>query len=119
MRGVILFAHGSRDPQWRRPVDAVAQRIGQLQPAVQVRCAFLELCEPDLPSAAAALAEAGVTQLTVLPMFLGTGKHAREDLPLIIEQVRAAHPQMALHLLAAVGEDPRMLDLIARIALGG
>ena len=119
MRGVILFAHGSRDPQWRRPVEAVAQRIAQLQPAVQVRCAYLELCEPDLPSAAAELAQTGVTQLTVLPMFLGAGKHAREDLPLLISQVRAAHPQLDLQLLAAVGEDPRLLDLIAQIALGG
>ncbi|NBQ89270.1 MAG: cobalamin biosynthesis protein CbiX, partial [Betaproteobacteria bacterium] len=32
--GVILFAHGSRDPQWRRPVEAVAQRILQLRPQV-------------------------------------------------------------------------------------
>jgi len=119
MHGVILFAHGSRDPHWRRPVEAVALRIAQLQPAVQVRCAYLELCEPDMPAAAAALAQAGVTQLTVLPMFLGTGKHAREDLPLLIDQVRAAHPQIALELRAAVGEDPRMLDLMARIALEG
>lgn len=119
MQGVILFAHGSRDPQWRRPVEAVALRISQVQPAAQVRCAYLELCEPDLPSAAAALAQAGVTRLTVLPMFLGTGKHAREDLPLLIDQVRAAHPQIALEVLAAVGEDPRMLDLMARIAIEG
>ena len=116
--GVILFAHGSRDPQWRRPVEAVAQRILQLRPEVQVRCAYLELCEPDLPSAAAELVQAGVTGLTVLPVFLGAGKHAREDLPVLIAQVRAAHPQLELQLLAAVGEDPRALDLIAQIALG-
>ena len=29
MLGVIVFAHGSRDPLWRHPVEAVAQRIAQ------------------------------------------------------------------------------------------
>ena len=24
---VVLFAHGSRDPQWRAPIDAVADEI--------------------------------------------------------------------------------------------
>lgn len=118
MKGVILFAHGSRDALWRRPVEAVARRIASAQPQMAVRCAYLELCEPDLPTAAAELSAAGVRELTVLPMFLGTGKHAREDLPLLLEELRAAHPQMTLHLLPAVGEDPRMLDLMADIALG-
>ena len=51
--GIVLFAHGSRDPLWRLPMDAVAQRITALNPAARVVCAFLELTTPDLPSAVA------------------------------------------------------------------
>ncbi|MEK9804085.1 MAG: cobalamin biosynthesis protein CbiX, partial [Curvibacter sp.] len=29
-RGLILFAHGSRDPQWRAPMEAVAARAAAL-----------------------------------------------------------------------------------------
>ena len=84
MLGVIVFAHGSRDPLWRQPVEAVARRIAQGDPKARVTCAYLELSEPDLPSAAAALIDGGATRLRVLPLFFGMGKHAREDLPVLM-----------------------------------
>ncbi len=117
MRGVIVFAHGSREALWRAPMDAVATRIAERAPALVVRCAFLELTQPDLPSAAAEMAALGVTEAAILPMFLGVGRHAREDLPALLAGLRAAHPNVAWRQLPAVGEDPRLLDLLADIAL--
>ncbi|AOG24021.1 sirohydrochlorin chelatase [Acidovorax sp. RAC01] len=115
-RSIILFAHGSRDPLWRAPMEAVAQRIATQQPERPVACAYLELCEPSLPHAAAVQAAQGATHITVVPMFLGTGKHAREDLPVLVEELRAAHPGIEFAVQQAVGEDPRMTALMAEIA---
>lgn len=117
-KAIILFGHGSRDPLWRAPMDAVAQRIRVLQPGLPVRCAFLELEAPDLAAAAADLVSLGATELTVLPMFLGVGRHAREDLPPLVDDLRRRHPTVTLALRPAVGEDPRLLDLLAAMALG-
>ena len=39
MTAIVLFAHGSRDPAWQRPMLAVAQRIRDLAPALWVACA--------------------------------------------------------------------------------
>ena len=116
-RGIVLFGHGSRDPLWRLPMDAVAQRIRSQHPGTPVRCAFLELEQPDLAAAVADLASAGARQVTIVPMFLGTGRHAREDLPLLVDAVRSAHPEVAFTLQPAVGEDTRLLDLLAKIAV--
>lgn len=113
---VVLFAHGSRDPLWRAPLEAVAQCIRNEHPSKPVACAYLELCEPDLPSAVRDLVDAGAQRVTVVPMFLGTGKHAREDLPLLVEQLRADHPAVEFHVQQAIGEDPRMTALMANIA---
>jgi sirohydrochlorin cobaltochelatase len=41
MLGVIVFAHGSRDPLWRLPVESVAQQIERSDPAARVSCAYL------------------------------------------------------------------------------
>jgi len=116
-KAVVLFAHGSRDPLWRKPLEAVAARIAREAPDVAVRCAYLELTEPDLPAVAAELSAAGIEAITVVPMFLGAGKHAREDLPLLVERLRSEHPRIAFSLQPPVGEDARLLDLLARIAL--
>lgn len=116
-RGIILFAHGSRDPQWRAPMEAVAARAAALDPQAQVACAYLELMEPDLPACAAAMAAQGVTDISIVPMFLGVGRHAREDLPPMLAELRQRHPQVRFELRPSIGEDQRVVDMLARIVL--
>ncbi len=115
---IVLFAHGSRDPLWHKPIQAVAQRIAERAPDTPVRCAYLELTEPDLPTVAAELVATGATSLCVVPMFLGVGRHAREDLPQLIANIQATHPQLHVTCQSAVGEQAALLDLLADIALG-
>jgi len=114
---VVLFAHGSRDARWREPVEAVARRMTTRQPAVPVACAYLELVEPDLPTAAGRLIADGARALRVVPLFLGMGKHVREDLPALVDALRAAHPDVVFSLAPAVGETTEVIDLLADIAL--
>ncbi len=116
-RAVILFAHGSRDPLWRQPIEAVAARMADSAPQVPVRCAYLELCAPDLNTVVHELLALGVQSMTVVPMFLGVGKHAREDLPQLMQALQAQHPLIQLTLRPAIGEDPAMIELMAKIAL--
>ena len=114
---IILFAHGSRDPHWRAPVEAVAKRIADRDPNLLVACAYLELTPPDLPFCASELIAKGAGKLTVLPLCLGIGKHAREDLPQLIADLRRAHPNTPVTLKPSIGEEARLLDLIADLAL--
>jgi sirohydrochlorin cobaltochelatase len=115
---VILFAHGSRDPLWRLPIDAVAERMQALQPGLPVAVAFLELTEPDLPHTVELLMKQGVAHVRIVPMFLGVGRHAREDLPELVRGLTQAYPQMSFELLPAIGEHPAMTALMADIAAG-
>jgi sirohydrochlorin cobaltochelatase len=116
-QGVILFAHGARDPRWAAPFQAVAARVRERKPEVEVRLAFLELMAPDLPAAGAELAAAGCAAVTVLPLFLGAGGHVRKDLPLLVDGLRDAHPQVAWALEPPVGELPSVIDAMAAAAL--
>ena len=114
---VILFAHGSRDPLWRLPIEAVAAEIRQQQPDAAVLCAYLELCTPSLLEATAKLAAGGARHVKVFPLFFGVGKHAREDLPVLINEVKAAHPGVHVDLLPTAGEYDEVTRLMAKIAL--
>jgi sirohydrochlorin cobaltochelatase len=115
--GVIVLAHGSRDPVWRQPIELVAQQIARSSPQVRVSCAYLELSEPDLHTAARQLIAQGVDRVRVLPLFFGMGKHAREDLPRLMADMAEAYPQVAFEQLPAAGEDHRLTALLAQIAL--
>jgi sirohydrochlorin cobaltochelatase len=116
-QGIILFAHGSRDSLWRRPIEAVAELIQQQSPDTVVACAYLELTTPDLPSTAAGMIAQGVRHIAILPMFLGVGRHAREDLPELVKQLQTAHPHVAFDLRRAIGEEPQLTQVMAQIAL--
>lgn len=116
-RGIILLAHGSRDPQWRGPIEAVAAQIRVREPGAAVSCAYLELCAPSLTEAATNLIAAGARHIRVFPIFFGLGKHAREDLPLLVGQIRTRHPDIEVELLPAAGEYGELTALMASIAL--
>ncbi len=115
-RGVLLFAHGARDPAWATPFEAVAAALRAAHPQAPVRLAFLEFMTPDFAGAAAELAAAGCTSVDVVPLFLGAGGHVRRDLPLLVEHAAASHPAVAWHLRPAIGEEPSVVAAMAAAA---
>ncbi|MDH4050803.1 MAG: CbiX/SirB N-terminal domain-containing protein [Rubrivivax sp.] len=115
--GLILFAHGARDPRWAAPFEAVAARIRADRPGLPVRLSYLELMSPDLPTAAAELVAEGCDEVTVLPLFLGAGGHVRRDLPVLVDGLRAAHPAVRWSLQPPVGELPALTAAMAQAAL--
>ncbi|MDE2000290.1 MAG: CbiX/SirB N-terminal domain-containing protein, partial [Burkholderiales bacterium] len=73
--GILLFAHGARDPAWALPFEAAATRLRQRTPSTPVKLAFLEFMSPSILEAGQALAADACTQVTVVPLFLGAGGH--------------------------------------------
>lgn len=114
--GLLLFAHGARDPNWARPFQAVADRVRAAHPGMPVALAFLEFMAPDIATAGRTLADAGCTAVAVVPLFLGAGGHVRKDLPVLVDQLRAHHPQATWTLSPAVGELDPVIDAMARAA---
>jgi sirohydrochlorin cobaltochelatase len=116
-RGLVLLAHGARDPAWAAPFEATAARVRERAPGTAVRLAFLELMAPGLDAAAGELAALGCRRVDVVPMFLGMGGHVRRDVPTQVEALRRAHPGVDFALHEAVGETPRVIAAIAEAAL--
>jgi sirohydrochlorin cobaltochelatase len=117
MNGLLLFAHGARDPAWARPFQAVAQRCRTERPGSPVELAFLEFMAPGLVQAGARLAAAGCTTVDVLPLFLGAGGHVRKDIPALMAQLQAEHPEVNWRLHPAVGEAEGVIAAMAAVAL--
>ena len=114
--GLILFAHGARDPRWALPFLAVAEQVRALRPDTEVRLAFLELMPPDLPSVGDELAQRGCVRITVVPLFLGAGGHVRRDLPALVAALAERHAHVDFRLADAVGEDPGVVSALAAAA---
>ena len=118
-QGLVLFAHGARDPRWADAFEAVAARVRVLRPGLPVTLAFLEHLSPDLTAAWRGLAGQGVTRARVVPLFFGRGGHLREDFPTLLEAARAAVPGIEVEVTQAAGESAAIQDALAHFALQG
>jgi len=115
--GIVLFAHGSRDPLWAKPLQAIAHAVSQASSQSMVRCAYLELMTPNLEDVIAEMAAKGVDHIRIAPMFLGVGKHAREDLPELVRALQLTHPTIRFDLKPSIGEHPELIAAITKILL--
>lgn len=113
-RALILFAHGSRDPLWRAPLDALAARAQALSPGTPVLCAFYEHTRPGLEEAVAQALAQGARRISVWPLFLGVGRHAREDLPRLLRALRQRHPHIRFDLRPPISEHPQVQQAMAQ-----
>ena len=116
-RGLLLFAHGARDPRWAMPFEDVARRVRAHDPSLAVQLAFLEFMAPTLREAGEALVTAGCGRVDVVPLFLGAGGHVRKDLPALLAELASAHPEVQWHLQRAIGEVDSVIEAMATAAL--
>lgn len=116
-QAIILFAHGARSALWAEPFERLRVLVQARSPQSHVGLAYLELMSPSLSELVAHYAQEGVTQVTIVPIFLGQGGHIRRDLPILIEQLTLQHPHIAIEVAVAVGEDDNVLHAIANYCI--
>lgn len=114
--GVVLLGHGSPDPDWRRPLDALVGLLRTRHPGLAIELAFLDH-GVDLEAAVDALRAAGCRRVQVLAALLSPGgKHVKRDMPRLIAEVGARRPEMTLVWQPdALGSDARVLAAMAEV----
>ena len=115
---LILFAHGARDPEWANPLRRVQAAIRQRAAGVAVELAFLEFMSPNLGDCARALVQEGYTAISIVPMFVAQGGHLKNDVPVLMDELRNAHPEVRFVLSPPVGEAEPIVQAMAAYALG-
>ena len=118
--GLILLSHGSKDPVWRGNAERLLALVQQQHPQAAVACAYLDWCEPTLQQGLQTLLQAQpqLTQVTIWPLLFGVGKHAREDIPALVQQLAPQFAPLQLQIAPAMGEDERVMQLLASLASG-
>jgi sirohydrochlorin cobaltochelatase len=113
VRGIVLFAHGARDPEWARPFEAIRERVRAKRPEYRMELAYLELMSPTLEEAIATLVAQGALCISVFPLFMAQGGHLKQDLPRILDAIRESYPKIPIVLESAIGEVPEILEAIS------
>ncbi|MBU2808246.1 cobalamin biosynthesis protein CbiX [Acidithiobacillus ferrooxidans F221] len=109
----FLLAHGSRNPQWRKPFEQIAERLQLAHPERLIVLCYLEMWEPSLDQAIREAYVLGFRHFRISPLFWSSGRHLQEDLPTLIEQVQKVLPNCFFQVEGPIGES----EIIIQAAL--
>lgn len=111
---LLAVAHGTKDAKGLETLDALLERVRSLRPGVRTALSFVSVARPRVEAALARLRAEGVTELVVLPLLLGSGYHARYDIPRALRQVtrQSSDRAVTLHQAAPLGPDPLLASVL-------
>ncbi|MEL0636817.1 MULTISPECIES: sirohydrochlorin chelatase [Marinomonas] len=99
---IILLAHGSPDPLWKQPFEALYEKTIEEYGKEHSSLAYMELTTPTLEEVVGQL-DKSIRKVAVLPLFFAVGRHLRQDVPAQIKALQ--HEHLQIDLLAPIGED--------------
>jgi sirohydrochlorin cobaltochelatase len=116
-RALVLVAHGSPDPDWRRPLERL---VANLSESLGDGVALAYLAHPPtIADAIVSLDAAGYRQVLVVAALLSPGgRHVKVDIPEAVAAARAQFPEIEIDLApGALGDDERVVAALAAASL--
>ncbi|MGA8007915.1 MAG: CbiX/SirB N-terminal domain-containing protein [Thiomonas sp.] len=112
----LLLAHGSRDPAWAQPFEAVLREFHARFPDRDAALAYLQFMQPDLESALTTAGLQGIDHVRLVPLFLGNGRHLQCDVSDVVVRVRASQPNLRVSCADAAGLDSGVIRALVDYA---
>jgi sirohydrochlorin ferrochelatase len=114
--GVVLVAHGSRDPRAAVATTALAHAVGRAHPSWTVRAAYLDHAGPRPIDVLAGLP---VRRAVLVPLLLTSAYHGKVDIPAVLSEAAALPLSVTpASVLGPDGSDPVSPHLLEALVRG-
>ena len=118
--GIVILGHGSRREEANAEVrelvtimqDNKGVQENYLNDEVLYEAAFLSFGEPDLEMAVDGMVEKEVEKIVVIPLFLVTGNHIKQDIPEEMDKLVSKYPRVEFVRSRHLGIHPALVDII-------
>ena len=119
MNALVIALHGSRVTAANEALESLALRAATAGAGRwgAVRLGFLQFGDPILGEALAQLVAEGAEQITIVPLFLGVGRHMKDDVPAAIAACRATHPTVGIRVAPHLGAWEGLADAVIDLAI--
>lgn len=101
---LLAVSHGTDDAEGARAIADLVAQVATRLPSVEVRSAFVDVQQPDVPGALAAI----VGPVVVVPLLLSPVFPVRHDLHSMVAD------RMDAVIAAPLGPDPRLAQVLAQ-----
>jgi sirohydrochlorin cobaltochelatase len=108
--GILVVGHGSREQASNLEFEDVVEHVRTRRPEFDVRHAYIELATPSLTDGLDAIAPCN-ERVVVVPCFLFTAGHVKNDIPLALVAARLKFPEVRFEAGRVLGVHPGMAEL--------
>jgi len=117
MEGILVIGHGSRSIDAKDIFFRIVSSLASRLPDKNIKGCFMEISSPYIEETVEAMYSEGVRSLVALPYFLFPGIHIKEDIPEILERIRAKHPDISISFAKPLGFDEKLVDILEHRAV--
>lgn len=110
---LLLVGHGSRSEAGQADMAALAAEVAadQATRGVAVGLGYLEMSQPPAGVALDRLVAGGATRVVALPLMLHAAGHSKSDVPAVVLEGRARHPEVEIAYGRPFGIDHALLEI--------
>ena len=108
---IVVAAHGSRDPQALREVEALLALMKRQVPGQTIAHGYLEFALPTIDDAVREVIQGGAGRVVMLPALLLAATHAKNDMPGELALLQHQFPDVEFHFGAPADLHPLLLQL--------
>jgi len=110
-KALLFLGHGSRAREANEAMYGVIDLVREATDFDIVEAGFLDLNPPSVTEAMATCVRQGADRVLVMPYFLHLGMHVQRDLPRVIAELQAEHPQVEVVLGRHIGFHPKLAEI--------
>ena len=110
--GLVLVGHGSRSSRSGQEMAELSGHVARALPDVAVDVGFLEMTDPPAGPVIDGLVGRGCRRITVLPLVLLGAGHAKSDVPAVVLDARARHPEVDFAFGSPLGVSRLPVELL-------
>ena len=111
---LILLGHGSNDPRVAQVSHEIRAGILEIRSDLDISIAFLDHYPPTGLQVVNQLAKRGVSEVVFVPLLLSDAFQAHAEVPALLAQVQAAHPDLRVMASRPIGPEAQLLGVIDR-----
>jgi len=112
-KSLLVVGHGSREAKANAGFEDFVRNFQRHVPGDKVSFGYLEIAKPSLEEALESAARESEA-VTVLPLFLFSAGHVKNDLPAAVHVVQKKFPNVQFNTAPALGVNPLMLKLLSK-----
>ncbi len=113
MKGILILAHGSREKSTQNTLNQIVDYLKADFKGYEIESSYLQFSDNNLENGLNSLKAKGATEIVVIPYFLFSGVHIREDIPEEIKCYTAKNPDIKISMGETLGADKRLAQILS------